>query len=462
MRSVVFGRVSGVAWAMVGAVALAQSPAPTIRTWEKRLADGVSLRMIQDTQAPLMVWALRIPRERAAEMAVPALAGAAVYEEPLGGRGTVTQMVKDEGAIAGINADFFPLSREKATGDPLGFMVTDGQIVSSPYATRSVLFWGPQGSAVGLAGWQASLTPEAGTAIKIDRLNTECPLNEVTLNTGAAGLAIVAGPSVAVVLRPESFQVGLNGDVLATVESVTANAARTTVPADRWVVTAQGNEVPAVAALRVGAKVRVQWTSTVPMTTPVTQAVAGGPRVLRDGQIEIPLEAEGFGAAFSETRHPRTLAGVTKDGDQWWVVIDGRSRASRGASLNEAAQIMRRLGCVDALNLDGGGSSTLVLYGVPVNRPSDPNERAVANGVTFRWAPGTVGNAPLAARLTGNKDAGSVRLLQGSAAIPNSDIIWSTTGPVWVNPDGEYRRIGDGPASVRAGYRGRVTEVRVP
>jgi exopolysaccharide biosynthesis protein len=80
------------------------------------------------------------------------------------------------------------------------------------------------------------------------------------------------------------------------------------------------------------------------------------------------LDAKGF----VDARHPRTLIGRDGDGDTWLVVVDGRQPAhSVGMSLRELIDFAQRLGMVDALNLDGGGSSTMVVKGQIVNRPSD-------------------------------------------------------------------------------------------
>ena len=68
--------------------------------------------------------------------------------------------------------------------------------------------------------------------------------------------------------------------------------------------------------------------------------------------------------------HPRTAAGYTKDGKLILLVVDGRQKESRGVSLQELATLMAELGCVEALNLDGGGSSTIVVNGVRLNRPA--------------------------------------------------------------------------------------------
>jgi exopolysaccharide biosynthesis protein len=115
--------------------------------------------------------------------------------------------------------------------------------------------------------------------------------------------------------------------------------------------------------------------------------VSGGPRLVKNGRISIATKAEGFDrpglyGRFVAARNPRTLAGVKADGTLLLVTVDGRRPGRAGMSLPEAARLMRSLGALDALNLDGGGSTAMIVRGRVVNRPSDRvGERAVGDGV---------------------------------------------------------------------------------
>jgi hypothetical protein len=122
-----------------------------------------------------------------------------------------------------------------------------------------------------------------------------------------------------------------------------------------------------------------------------TAVLGPGPRLLRAGRVAVsatvegfkPPQAPGFFRSFVAGRNPRTLAGVRPDGTLLLVTVDGgRPGWSAGMTLTEAARLMRSLGATDALNLDGGGSSTMVVRGEVVNRPSDRvGERPVGNGL---------------------------------------------------------------------------------
>ena len=104
--------------------------------------------------------------------------------------------------------------------------------------------------------------------------------------------------------------------------------------------------------------------------------VSGGPDLLRDGQVTAWL------ASFRcFVRHPRTALGLSRDQKTLYlVVVDGRSSASVGMTCAELAALLKGLGTWTAVNLDGGGSSTMYVEGLGVvNKPSDGHERVVGN-----------------------------------------------------------------------------------
>lgn len=110
------------------------------------------------------------------------------------------------------------------------------------------------------------------------------------------------------------------------------------------------------------------WADT-PQRWPVREALGAGPMLLRDGHLRVTADAEVFFGTSIPATHPRTAAGRTAEGDLILMVVDGRQPASRGVDLEELAYLMAQVGAVDAMNLDGGGSSTLVVRGVRLNRP---------------------------------------------------------------------------------------------
>lgn len=100
------------------------------------------------------------------------------------------------------------------------------------------------------------------------------------------------------------------------------------------------------------------------------QAVGGGPVLIKNGKIKITSQEEGFGGSHL-LRHPRTAIGYKDQNTLLLMVVDGRQQASVGVTLSELAQLMINIGAIEALNLDGGGSSAMVAANEVVNIPSD-------------------------------------------------------------------------------------------
>ena len=137
------------------------------------------------------------------------------------------------------------------------------------------------------------------------------------------------------------------------------------------------------------------------------EAVGGGPRIIRDGGVSIENQREGLGREFALERHPRTAVGHSRDGRAVFLVtVDGHQPGySVGMSLEELARFMAsqlasfshtRVNAHQAVNLDGGKSTTMVVREQVVNRPSYPTgEQPVANALTVVAPPVPADDAAL-------------------------------------------------------------------
>ncbi|MGH2565635.1 MAG: phosphodiester glycosidase family protein, partial [Ginsengibacter sp.] len=98
----------------------------------------------------------------------------------------------------------------------------------------------------------------------------------------------------------------------------------------------------------------------------------GGPVLVQNNEVQISNNEERkfFGKAIND-RHPRTAIGYTNDNKIIILVAEGRSETASGLTLTQEAQILKDLGCKEALNLDGGGSTCMLLNGKQTNTPSD-------------------------------------------------------------------------------------------
>ncbi len=157
------------------------------------------------------------------------------------------------------------------------------------------------------------------------------------------------------------------------------------VPVGEGVLVAYGATAPrldSLAALSSPFAARADW---LPSVGPIDELVGGWPVILRDGISTVVESAtrELTNVSNAAVRHPRSLIGFDADTSHLYLVaVDGRSTASVGMTLVEVADFLRTLGVAHALNLDGGGSTTLVIDGKVVNVPSDPTgERVVGNAL---------------------------------------------------------------------------------
>ena len=119
-----------------------------------------------------------------------------------------------------------------------------------------------------------------------------------------------------------------------------------------------------------------------PSEWPVEDALGAGPALVSNGEVRVTANEEVFFGSAIPNTHPRTAAGVRSDGTLLLVVVDGRQPVSRGVDLEQLASLMVAIGAEEALNLDGGGSSSLIVNGELLNRPSGiTTEREVMSAI---------------------------------------------------------------------------------
>ena len=149
------------------------------------------------------------------------------------------------------------------------------------------------------------------------------------------------------------------------------------IPIDGYVLSGTG---AGAAWLRAQAQPGSRMTLELAMkasSCAATDITGAGPRLVRAGQVE--LGTEGF--AHEKVRHPRTAVAVTGSGSLLFVTLDGRQTTSIGMTLRELAEALTELGAVEAMNLGGGESTTMVVRDAVRNSPSDKSERAVSDAI---------------------------------------------------------------------------------
>jgi len=339
----------------------------------KKIAPGLKLTKIRQRKPLLRIFVLTADISRRLTMDV-ALAGPS-----LPARATTSDIAKRNGAIAAVNGDFGSVA-----GAPINTFQQDGQFVrvsSSPGILFSVSK-DEQTVTVGRPEPLATATDSNGRTWTLDRWN-DGPLGvgEIGAYTPFGGtLWPPPGATCSARLLPTApFAPTANG--LGFQQSFTVEQRgcfQSALPATGAVVLSAlpaSDEALQILSLQAGSTVTLEWTLGL---TNVWDVMGGSPILVANGRRVVGTCT----TSFCSSRNPRTGVGVTADGRILMVVVDGRqARWSVGVSLPKLAAIFRKLGAVSALNLDGGGSSTMVVRGEVVNRPSSGNQRSVSTAL---------------------------------------------------------------------------------
>ena len=279
----------------------------------------------------------------------PALAKEKIYglERP-------SSMARRERAAAAINGTFFTPS----TGKPLGMVMIDQRMVSEPILSRTA--FGITRSKKVLfdpISFKATISLSNRT-IKIDGVNRRRQRREVVIYTPEYGLTTKTKDGIEITI--------VNNQISSI------NSSNSYIPGEGYVLSI-GPDGPDIKGVRLFKEAELnlgldgEWKD-------VVYALGGGPRLVKEGKIYITSKLENFRPDVALSRAARSAIGVTKDGKLLLVTVDS-------ATLKELANLMIGLGAEEAMNLDGGGSSTLVYRDWVVNSPQGQRERAVSNAL---------------------------------------------------------------------------------
>jgi uncharacterized protein YigE (DUF2233 family) len=298
-----------------------------------------------------------------------------------------------EKPIVAVNADFW-----HRDGAPVGMFVDDGQIWRGPWfgtgdepsMTRSVLaFDSTNNVAIGLPKYRLNLsTPDGGT-IEIRDVNLSETEDRSRVYTDRFPLDVPVSDGWRYILF-SSDATSWIPNVPRTLKYVGAMERSHRVAPGEVIVSLPGSTAAAVT--RHAAKPFTLTGQLDNLPGPIDGVVGGLPRLidsLGDSVIADPglfAAEEGIRPSFVTERHPRTAVGYDEDRDWlFMVVVDGRSDTAVGIDLITLSRWLRDWGCERALNLDGGGSTTMVVEGEVVNSPSDATgERPVSNVLLLR------------------------------------------------------------------------------
>ncbi|MFI6484270.1 phosphodiester glycosidase family protein [Nonomuraea sp. NPDC050663] len=322
----------------------------------------------------------------------------------LNGPETLTDLITATGATAGINAQWF---YNRAPG---GLYVKNGKLIGSATQGRGGIRITHGGRRVDVDAYTARVTLRSGGATtEIDGVNrlpgevwncggvggdqpTQKPQHDLKC-TDSSELVLFT-PEWGVPPVGEGAEAVLDADGTVLAVNTTRGAS---VPAGGSVVQAIGDSAAWLLAhaapggkLTVTERVEDSRGHRVPLT-PDTTILQVGPTLVRDGRVSVNADADGliregadqtFTYNWTLRANPRSMIGMDDRGRLMLVVVDGRQAGySEGLGIAQTAELMKRLGAVEAMNLDGGGSSVLATAGAGiVNRPSDATgQRSLGN-----------------------------------------------------------------------------------
>jgi hypothetical protein len=294
------------------------------------------------------------------------------------GAETTSSIAARHGAIAAVNGGYFRTSG-LLKGEPAGLMAAGGKILSEPAQGRASLAIANGKGGISFAVAHVRIRAAVAVAVgsssfAVDGFNRDRGINELVVFTPEFHRTTLTDPSGAEAVVSK-------GKII----EVRDQTGSSLIPADGMVLSGRGKAAEWIrTGLHQGLGVRLETAieAEPPLPFPPDFLIGGGPRLLRGGR-PVPSEAGAFPAGFYGTRHPRTAAGVRADGMIVLAVVDGRQpKVGVGMTIDELAALMAELGCVDAINLDGGGSTTMAVKGQVVNSPSDPaGERTVSDAL---------------------------------------------------------------------------------
>lgn len=398
------------AFVATSAGALTISAPGYMPTAAERLGPGVEhVRLDKRSGSRASVHVARISRTAPYDLrAVPA--NGAV------GRGLerTSSMCKRTNCLLAVNGDFW---NPATAGVPAGAVISLGQVLRAPSSNHFQLSWSPgAGIAAGRLSLHGNLVTSDLGAVPLRLLNVHLPRDGIVAYTRAWGPVTARGAFEIVMtkVRPPG-RLTLSQTLLVKLTSASA-AGGSAIPPNGLVLAGRGTGATQLKDLwtRVqNGTIDSEALVRVDSSPSAVESVGGSPVLLRDGRRVF----EDANSSLVRNRHPRTIVGRTRAGDVLFVTVDGRQPGhSDGMTLAEAADLMRSLGAVDALNLDGGGSSTFVVKGKVANRPSD---RAVVRNGQRRVAQ-TPGPGDKVVGLTERPVATSLQLVPRAPAAPPS------------------------------------------
>ncbi len=272
----------------------------------------------------------------------------AIASNTLAARSKISNIAQREHAIAAINGGYF----KPQTGVPLGTLMINKKVYTGPIYDRVAMGIFDEGYGMARVKLKASVDTNIG-GLKIDNINQPRMLSTHTIvYTRDWGQTTPLSPKYGAQLVVE------NGKLV----KVSQNSVQ--IPENGFVVIAPMKKLEQISKAKrfnLNVEINPEWKN-------VNHIVSGGPYLVKGGEVYVDMTAQKLSAIGG--RNPRTAIGYTKDNHLIMLTADGREGSSIGLTLFELANLMKELGCINAMNLDGGGSTVMYVQGQVVNKPA--------------------------------------------------------------------------------------------
>ncbi|MGB3758712.1 MAG: phosphodiester glycosidase family protein [Rivularia sp. (in: cyanobacteria)] len=273
-------------------------------------------------------------------------------------------------AAAAINGGFF----NRKNRLPLGAIRKDGQWLSGPILNRGAIAWDDAGKF-----YMNRLSLEENLIIPGNQNLPISHLNSGYVQQGIARYTDLWGENYTPLTDNEIIVAVQNDKVTQQYAGSKAGVGFAPIPKNGYLLALRAGAVSNATQLQIGTPLGLTSNAVSPEFDRYPHVLGAGPLLLKDNQIVLDAEAEKFSKAFAEQEAIRSAICTTSTGKLIIAAVHDRA-GGKGPSLPEHAQLMQQLGCVNALNLDGGSSTSLYLGGQLLDR--SPNTAAsVHNGI---------------------------------------------------------------------------------
>ncbi len=280
-------------------------------------------------------------------------------DSTLSSRRTITTIAKNNDALVALNGTYF----KPQTGVPLGTLMIDQKIYTGPIYDRVALGIFDDGFDVARIQLNSTIKG-SGKIIKVDNINQPRMLStHVLVYTPEWGKYSPAAPKYGVGLQVIDNKI----------EKASANSIE--IPENGYVISGPKSILYALLEkkdVKLDIKTTPEWKN-------VKHIISGGPYLVKDGEVFVDMTAQKLTAIGG--RNPRSAIGYTADNRLVLVAVDGREGSSIGMTLMELANFMKSVGCIGAINLDGGGSTVMYVDGAVVNNPHQKGGIPLSNAI---------------------------------------------------------------------------------